>query len=602
MCSNYNSATQWLKTSGPPKKEEKSWRHKLTWTYFRNNLRKIVFVVLFAAIQLIITIYTIMAVLEKSSSDPAYTVIRIFASVGGMLLNFNCMFVLVLVLRKCHSLLRSTPLAAILPLDQHITFHKMVGAAIGVSAAIHVGGHIAHAVYVQTVTPEKNMTAVDILFTQKANMGWVAGTAYITGWPILGILIIMTICSLPFVRRGGHFEVFYWTHMLYVPFWIILIIHAEVFWYYLILPLTMFIIEKILGSRLIKKARYGDIFITEVGLLPSGVCHLVISRPDNFRYRPGDYIFLQIPAIAKFEWHPFTISSAPEMKGHIWLHVRTAGHWTKQLYEYFSALDPIQENPDKELKMRQRKSHARASWMPGKRQSQFKIKDKEELKAEKRIAQVMKKVHVKCNIDGPYGTATREIFETEHAVLVGAGIGVTPMASILQSIMYRYKESKRVCPNCKFSFYGVIPESVMKLKKVHFIWINRDQKSFEWFVGLLNKIEKEQIDVAFEEGKDLEKVIDITLYMTAAKAKTDIRGAGLQMALSIIHRRDKKDLITGLSTRTQAGRPNWNEIFSKISEERKGKVKVFFCGAPQLGQVVKKACMKFDFRFRKENF
>uniref|UniRef100_A0A8W8NWX5 NADPH oxidase 5 n=1 Tax=Magallana gigas TaxID=29159 RepID=A0A8W8NWX5_MAGGI len=370
------SATQWLKTSGPPKKEEKSWRHKLTWTYFRNNLRKIVFILLFAAIQLIITIYTIMAVLEKSSSDPAYTAIRIFASVGGMLLNFNCMFVLVLVLRKCHSLLRSTPLAAILPLDQHITFHKMVGAAIGVSAAIHVGGHIAHAVYVQTVTPEKNMTAVDILFTQKANMGWVAGTAYITGWPILGILIIMTICSLPFVRRGGHFEVFYWTHMLYVPFWILLIIHAEVFWYYLVLPLTMFIIEKILGSRLIKKARYGDIFVTEVGLLPSGVCHLVISRPDNFRYRPGDYIFLQIPAIAKFEWHPFTISSAPEMKGHIWLHVRTAGHWTKQLYEYFSALDPIQENPDKELKMRQRKSHARASWMPGKRQSQFKIKDK----------------------------------------------------------------------------------------------------------------------------------------------------------------------------------------------------------------------------------
>lgn len=59
--------------------------------------------------------------------------------------------------------------------------------------------------------------------------------------------------------------------MLYIPFWILLIIHAEVFWYYFILPFTVFIIEKILGSRLIKKARYGDIFITEVGLLPSGV-------------------------------------------------------------------------------------------------------------------------------------------------------------------------------------------------------------------------------------------------------------------------------------------------------------------------------------------
>ena len=73
---------------------------------------------------------------------------------------------------------------------------------------------------------------------------------------------------------------------------------------------------------------------------------------------------------------------------------------------------------------------------------------------------------LQCHIDGPYGTATREIFETEHAVLIGAGIGVTPMASILQSIMYRYKESKRICPNCHQSFYGVIPESVMNLKKV----------------------------------------------------------------------------------------------------------------------------------------
>lgn len=66
--------------------------------------------------------------------------------------------------------------------------------------------------------------------------------------------------------------------------------------------------------------------------------------------------------------------------------------------------------------------------------------------------------------------------------------------------------------------------------------------------------------MAFEEGRDMEKVIDIELFMTAAKEKTDIRGAGLQMALSIMHRRDKKDLITGLSTRTQAGRPNWYKV------------------------------------------
>ena len=34
-------------------------------------------------------------------------------------------------------------------------------------------------------------------------------------------------------------------------------------------------------------------------------------------YRAGDYIFVLIPAIAKYEWHPFTISSAPEQAGNI---------------------------------------------------------------------------------------------------------------------------------------------------------------------------------------------------------------------------------------------------------------------------------------------
>jgi NAD(P)H-flavin reductase len=52
-------------------------------------------------------------------------------------------------------------------------------------------------------------------------------------------------------------------------------------------------------------------------LLPSKVTHLVIRRPPNFEFSPGDYVFIRIPRIAKYEWHPFTISSAPEQTG--WL-------------------------------------------------------------------------------------------------------------------------------------------------------------------------------------------------------------------------------------------------------------------------------------------
>lgn len=31
-------------------------------------------------------------------------------------------------------------------------------------------------------------------------------------------------------------------------------------------------------------------------------------------------------------------------------------------------------------------------------------------------------------------------------------------------------------------------------RQVDFIWINRDQKSFEWFVSLLTKLEMDQAD------------------------------------------------------------------------------------------------------------
>ena len=43
---------------------------------------------------------------------------------------------------------------------------------------------------------------------------------------------------------------------------------------------------------------------------------LVIKRPPHFAFKPGDYIFVNIPAIATFEWHPYTISSAPEQGIH----------------------------------------------------------------------------------------------------------------------------------------------------------------------------------------------------------------------------------------------------------------------------------------------
>jgi hypothetical protein len=59
--------------------------------------------------------------------------------------------------------------------------------------------------------------------------------------------------------------------MLYVVFWILVLLHGPHFWKWFIVPGVLFIMEKISRSKFIKMARFGETFIEEVNLLPSGV-------------------------------------------------------------------------------------------------------------------------------------------------------------------------------------------------------------------------------------------------------------------------------------------------------------------------------------------
>jgi NADPH oxidase 5 len=45
----------------------------------------------------------------------------------------------------------------------------------------------------------------------------------------------------------------------------------------------------------------------------------------------------------------------------------------------------------------------------------------------------------------------------------------------------------------------------MNLRKVDFFWINRDQRSFEWFVNLLSQLEIEQA----EQGGAMDRFLDM---------------------------------------------------------------------------------------------
>ena len=46
-----------------------------------------------------------------------------------------------------------------------------------------------------------------------------------------------------------------------------------------------------------------------------------------------DWLSINIPSIANFEWHAFTISSSPEMPNVMTLHIKVVGSWTNRLQE-----------------------------------------------------------------------------------------------------------------------------------------------------------------------------------------------------------------------------------------------------------------------------
>ena len=146
--------------------------------------------------------------------------------------------------------------------------------------------------------------------------------------------------------------------------------------------------------------------IVQAKSLPSKVTCLKFRRPDTFKYVAGQYLFLNIPALARYEWHAFTISSAPENE-FVTCHIRAMGDWTNDLYDMYKGGIPDSESPDY--------PHPTAL----------------------------------ARLDGPYGAATEEVFGHKVALLVAAGIGATPAASVLQHVLARQKQQTGCnTPNC----------------------------------------------------------------------------------------------------------------------------------------------------------
>ncbi|XP_076148332.1 NADPH oxidase 1 [Alosa pseudoharengus] len=511
-----------------------------------------------------------------------------WARAPAAVLNFNCMLILLPVCRNLLSLIRGTFMCCgrtmRKQIDHNISFHKLAAYMIGLMTAVHTVAHLLNVEWyynsfrgeydalsdaLSALEDEDNTTYLNPIRSNTTTPTLFAFTslAGITGVIITLSLILIITSSMEVIRRS-YFEVFWYTHHLFVVFFIGLVIHGAgrivrnqkttdpphntsfcfsrpeqwgqipecpipqfaggfpQTWMWVIGPMFLYVCERLLRFiRYTQKVEYRKIVIR-----PSKVLELQLTK-KGFKMDVGQYVFLNCPSISQLEWHPFTMTSAPE-EDFFSVHIRSAGDWTQKLISMVEQLPEGAQGP-------------------------------------------------KMGVDGPFGTASEDVFDYEVAMLVGAGIGVTPFASIMKSIWYKFKESN--------------PK--LRTRKIYFYWLCRETHAFEWFADLLQVLESEM------EERGMGDFLTYKLYLTGWDKS--------HATHAMVHFGEDTDIVTGLKQKTHYGRPNWDKEFEEIRKENPtSTVGSFLCGPAVLAKTLEKKCVKYSdvdprktrFYFNKENF
>lgn len=259
--------------------------------YLKNNIRKLIIITIYlltvAGLVLYVVLHRIID-LENRSVWP------MFARVAGILIHFHFSLAICSMLKQTMALIRKISFIRVLvPIDSYIDAHRFIGTMLVLASLIHT---LAYVIYFALDGKHSWGTS---MFTTATGLGWVHGSATITGVILFVLFIPLFIFSLQVIRqRPGYHTIFYFTHLLLWPIFILLIIHAETFWKWSIGPMSIFLIEKL---YLLKRywSKYGRTHIKSVRLEDERVITLYIKRPNNFRFRIGEYINICLPKISK---------------------------------------------------------------------------------------------------------------------------------------------------------------------------------------------------------------------------------------------------------------------------------------------------------------
>ncbi|KAE8671385.1 Respiratory burst oxidase-like protein A [Hibiscus syriacus] len=265
-------------------------------------------------------------------------------------LKLNMALVLLPVCRNTLTWLRLTQARSFVPFDSSIIFHKTIAlcfgqtisCAIAIGVLVHAGNHLACDFISLTDSPTEKFALIASDFSQDKRPTYMELLISILGVMGIAMVIHMSILFIlatshfrknvlrfpvPFNRLTG-FNAFWYSHHLLGLVYNLLVIHGTFLylahqWYQKSTWIFMCPLLLYLGERSVK---------TSFGTTRKCLS-IFKSKLQGFKYKSGQYIFLQCPSIS-----PFYITSAPRDE-YLSVHIRTVGDWTQELKRVFTKVN-----------------------------------------------------------------------------------------------------------------------------------------------------------------------------------------------------------------------------------------------------------------------